>query len=302
MGIFVAKEFIFASCDRSCRSPFFFSVIKKLTEYMKKTSIAVTALAGVGLLVSCYKNPITGRKGLNLVDESTMRSMATQEYSSFLSTNRPVQGTRDVDMVKRVGQRMAAAVQQYLTSKGQQSVISGYQWEFNLVNSNEANAWCMPGGKVVVYSGILPVVQNENGLAVVMGHEIAHAIARHGNERMSQQMAAQGLGAGLSVALSSQPAATRNVFNTVYGVGSQLGTLAYSRKHESEADHMGLIFMAMAGYNPSEAVPFWQRMANLGGGQKPPELLSTHPSDARRVAQIREWLPEALRYYNPQKK
>lgn len=302
MGVFfVVKEFTFASCDRSCRSLFSFCY-NKLTEYMKKTSIAVTALAGIALLASCYKNPITGRKGLNLVDEGTMRSMANQEYASFLSTNRPVQGTRDVDMVKRVGTRMAAAVQQYLTSKGQQSVISGYQWEFNLVNSNEANAWCMPGGKVVVYSGILPVVQNENGLAVVMGHEIAHAIARHGNERMSQQMAAQGIGTGLSVALSSQPTATRNIFNTAFGVGSQLGTLAYSRKHESEADHMGLIFMAMAGYNPSEAVPFWQRMAGLGGGQKPPELLSTHPSDERRVAQIREWLPEALKYYTPQKK
>lgn len=270
---------------------------------MKKVPFTLAALAGVALLASCYKNPITGRKGLNLVDEGTMRSMANQQYASFLSTNRPVQGTRDVDMVKRVGTRMAAAVQQYLTSKGQQNLISGYQWEFNLVNSNQANAWCMPGGKVVVYSGIMPVVQNENGLAVVMGHEIAHAIARHGNERMSQEMAVQGLGAGLSVALSSQPAATQNVFNSVYGVGSQLGTLAYSRKHESEADHMGLIFMSIAGYNPSEAISFWQRMATLGGaGQKPPEFLSTHPSDARRIAQIKEWLPEALKYYTPQKK
>lgn len=266
---------------------------------MSKFKYSSIALALLLLLAACYKNPVTGRSSLNLVDETTMRTMANQQYASFLSTNRPQQGTKDVEMVKRVGQRIATAVQQYLTSKGEQQLISGYQWEFNLVNNNEANAWCMPGGKVVVYSGIMPLVQNEAGLAVVMGHEIAHAIAHHGNERMSQQLAAQLGGEALSVALSSKPAVTQNIFNAVYGAGSQLGTLAYSRKHESEADHMGLIFMAMAGYNPNEATNFWQRMTNASKGQKPPELLSTHPSDQRRINQIKAWIPEAMSYYKP---
>lgn len=266
---------------------------------MKQYTFPGLIVALLLLLAACYTNPITGRSSLNLVDESTMRTMANQQYTSFLSTNRPQQGTKDVDMVKRVGQRIATAVQQYLTSRGEQQLISGYQWEFNLVNNNEANAWCMPGGKVVVYSGIMPLVQNEAGLAVVMGHEIAHAIARHSNERMSQALAAQMGGEALSVALSTKPAATQNLFGALYGVGSQLGTLAYSRKQESEADHMGLIFMAMAGYNPNEATNFWQRMMNASKGNKPPELLSSHPSDQRRVSQIRAWIPEAMKYYKP---
>lgn len=266
---------------------------------MQKFKYPALIIALLLLLAACYKNPVTGRSSLNLVDESTMRTMANQQYASFLSTNRPQQGTKDVDMVKRVGSRIATAVQQYLASKGQQDLVAGYQWEFNLVNNNEANAWCMPGGKVVVYSGILPLVQNEAGLAVVMGHEIAHAIARHGNERMSQALAAEFGGEALSVALSTKPAATQNLFNAIYGVGSQLGTLAYSRKQESEADQMGLIFMAMAGYNPNEAVNFWQRMMRGSNGQKPPELLSTHPSDTRRINQIKNWIPEAMRYYKP---
>jgi predicted Zn-dependent protease len=193
---------------------------------------------------------------------------------------------------------MASAVQSYLAQKGQSNLLSGYQWQFNLVNNAQANAWCMPGGKVVVYTGILPLTQNEAGLAVVMGHEIAHAVARHGNERMSQELATQMGGQALSVALSSQPGTTQQIFNTAVGVGSQLGSLAYSRKHESEADHMGLIFMALAGYNPNEAVPFWQRMAAKGGA-KPPQILSTHPADATRIANIKKLLPEAMTYYRP---
>lgn len=265
-----------------------------------RTILYSVMLATLSLgLCSCYKNPVTGRSSLNLADESTMRQMGDQQYASFLSTNRPVTGTRDAEMVSRVGNRIAAAVQQYLASKGQQNLIAGYQWQFNLVNNNEANAWCMPGGKVVVYSGLLPISQNEAGLAVVMGHEIAHAVARHGNERMSQQVAAELGGVALSAALSSQPAATQNIFNTVYGVGATGGILAYSRKHESEADHMGLIFMAMAGYNPNEAVTFWTRMSSKGGA-KPPVLLSTHPSDSKRIQDIRQLIPDAMKYYKPQ--
>ena len=261
---------------------------------------AVVACVLVTSAVGCKTNPVTGRKTLQFVPESEMRAAATQQYASFLSTNRPATGTADAAMVQRVGARMAAAVQQYMQSIGHAGDIAGYKWEFNLVNDNQANAWCMPGGKVVFYTGILPLTQNEAGMAVVMGHEIAHAVARHGNERMSQQLAVQGLGTGLAVALSSKPAQTQNTWNTVFGVGSQLGVLSYSRTHESEADHMGLIFMALAGYNPNEAVGFWQRMAAAkGNGQKQPEILSTHPSDQRRIDDIKGWIPKAMAYYKP---
>lgn len=251
-------------------------------------------------LAACFKNPVTGRSSLNIVGEGELRNMANAQYSSFLAENTPMQGTRDVEMVKRIGNKMAKAVEQYLASKGQQNLISDYKWEFNLVNENQVNAWCMPGGKVVVYTGIMPVAQSETGLAVIMGHEIAHAIARHGNERMSQQMVAQAGGVTLSALLSTKPAQAQQLFNTAYGIGSQLGVLAYSRSHESEADRMGLIFMAMAGYNPNEAVNFWGRMAALSGGQAPPEFLSTHPSNQRRINDIKGLLPEAMKYYKPQ--
>jgi len=267
---------------------------------MKNRTLFAAVLGTAAFVAGCYTNPVTGRRGLSLVPESEMRSMATQQYASFLSTNRPVQGTRDVEMVKRIGTRMVTAVNTYLRQRGLQDEIAGYQWEFNLVNDNQANAWCMPGGKVVVYSGLLPITQNEAALAVVMGHEIAHAISRHGNERMSQQLAAQFGGQALSVALSSQPARTQQVWGTVFGVGSQLGVLRYSRNHESEADHVGLIFTAMAGYDPRQAIPFWQRMAQQGSGQKPPEFLSTHPSDSRRISDLQKSMPEALKYYRPQ--
>ena len=266
---------------------------------MKKASyILFTAALSFGFY-SCFKNPVTGRSSLNAVPESEVRSMATQQYATFISANSPVQGSKDAEMVQRVGQRMQAAVTQYLQSIGKQDLVSGYQWEFKLVADNTANAWCMPGGKVVFYTGILPLCQSEEGVAVVMGHEIAHAIARHGNERMSQGLATEFGGVILSVALSSKPHETQQLFNTAYGIGGQLGQLAYSRSHESEADHMGLIFMAIAGYNPNEAVNFWQRMA-AAGGTKPPEFLSTHPSDQRRINDIKGKLPEAMKHYKPQ--
>jgi len=266
---------------------------------MKKLVIALS-IAGAALgFAACFKNPVTGRSSVNIVDEGEMRTLATQQYATFLSQNPPVTtGSRDAEMVQRVGSRLASAVGTYLTQKGQASLISGYQWQFNLINNSAANAWCMPGGKVVVYSGIMPLVQNEAGLATVLGHEIAHAVSRHGNERMSQGLLAQAGGAALSVALANNSAQTQDIFNGVYGIGSQGVVLSYSRKHETEADQMGLIFMALAGYNPNEAVPFWQRMA-AQGGQKPPQILSTHPSDATRIANIRKWIPEAMKYYKP---
>ncbi|CAL1519942.1 M48 family metallopeptidase [Chitinophaga sp. MM2321] len=256
----------------------------------------------IGLIASCSRVPITGRSQLNLLPESTMQSMALQEYQTFLSSNKVVsQGTsKDADMVKRVGQRISAAVTRYMTQHNMGNEVASYKWEFNLVNNKEVNAWCMPGGKVVVYTGLLPVTQNETALACVMGHEIAHAIARHGNERMSQGLLAQGIQVAGSVALGKNPTAV-NIFNQAVGVGGNVGMLAFSRSNELEADHLGIIFMAMAGYNPQEAVPFWQRMANMSTGQKPPEFLSTHPSDATRVQKLQQLMPEAMKYYTPVK-
>lgn len=265
----------------------------KRLQVLQLSLFMATAFAFSG----CYRNPVTGRSSLNLVDEGTLNKMSFQQYSSFIATNKPVNGTGDATQVKRVGEKLAAAINRYFASKGQSDILKGYNWEFNLVNSKEANAWCMPGGKVVVYSGILPVTKTEAGLAVVMGHEIAHAIARHGNERMSQGLVQQAGGVALSVALANKPAETQGLFNTAYGVTTNVaGILPFSRKHESEADEMGLIFMAMAGYDPNEAVGFWQRMAALGGS-KPPELLSTHPSDQTRINQIKSMVPKAMQYY-----
>ncbi|MBS1771602.1 MAG: M48 family metallopeptidase [Bacteroidetes bacterium] len=263
---------------------------------MKKLFFATLIAACCLGFSSCFTNPVTGRTSINLVDEASVRQQAALSYSSFLTTNKPVTGTADAATVVRVGNKMAAAVQQYLTQIAKQDLVAGYQWEFNVVNNNEANAFCMPGGKVVVYTGILPLTMNETGLAVVMGHEIAHAIARHGNERMSQSLVAEAGGITLSALISSKPQQAQQLFNTAYGIGSTLGTLAYSRTQESEADEMGLYFMAMAGYDPNEAVNFWQRMA-AKGGVKPPEILSTHPSDERRINDIKGKLPKALQLY-----
>jgi predicted Zn-dependent protease len=251
-------------------------------------------------LLSCQKNSITGRKQLLLLNESEVQKMALAEYQGFLKQNPIVAAgtTRDQIMVAQVGQRISKAVQSYLASEGKADLLSGYQWEFNLVNKPEVNAWCMPGGKVVVYSGILPVTKTEQALAVVMGHEIAHAIAKHGNERMSQGLMQQMGGIVLSTAVSNKPAETRALFMGSYGIGSTvLGILPFSRKHELEADRYGLIFAAMAGYDPREAEGFWKRMAAVGGGNKPPEFLSTHPSDETRIAKVREYALEAMKYY-----
>ncbi|MGN6438315.1 MAG: M48 family metallopeptidase [Agriterribacter sp.] len=258
----------------------------------------------IASVISCSQNAITGRKQLSLLPESELQAMAKTEYQTFLSQNKIVNTSvsKDAEMVTRVGKRIAAAITSYYTKEGKGDVLQGYQWEFNLVDSKEVNAWCMPGGKVVVYTGILPVTQNEAALAVVMGHEIAHAIAQHGNERMSQEMLAQGLGTVGSV-LTSGNATVANIFNTVYAPGAQVGVLLpNSRKQELEADKFGLIFAAMAGYNPNEAAPFWERMSKIGGGQKPPEFLSTHPSDQTRIQKVQEYAKEALKYYQPIKK
>ncbi len=204
----------------------------------------------------------------------------------------------DAEMIHNVGMKIAAAVEEYLAEHGQSKRAEGFEWEFNLVDDPTVNAWCMPGGKVVFYTGILPVCQDEKGLAVVMGHEIAHAIARHGNERMSQQLAIQAGGVTLAAMLSEKPAAAQNLFLTSYGIGSQLGSLSFSRQHESESDQLGLVFMAMAGFNPEEAPLFWERMSANGEAQ-PPEFMSTHPNHDTRISDLNAFMPEAMKYYTP---
>jgi predicted Zn-dependent protease len=253
------------------------------------------------LFNSCHTNSVIGRNQLDLVPESSMQSMALKEYKDFLDSNKVVApGNQDAAMVKRVGQRIATAITKYYTEKGQGDELKNYSWEFNLVESKEVNAWCMPGGKVVVYTGILPITKNETALAIVLGHEITHAVAGHGRERMSQQMLAEGVQIAGDVALANNPK-TENIFNQVYAPGSQLAVLLpYSRKQETEADHYGLIFAAMAGYDPQEAIPFWTRMASIGG-EKPPVFLSDHPTDEQRIEKLKEWMPEALQYYHKEK-
>jgi len=249
------------------------------------------------VFLSCSTVPLTGRSQLNMIPNSEMLAMSYQQYDLFLKENKISTNKAEVDMVKRVGGKIEKAVEKYMRDNNLSSRLSGYNWDFNLVENDQVNAWCMPGGKVVVYTGILPVTNDEAGLAVVMGHEIAHAIAEHGNERMSQQLLQQVGAVGLMVAMKDEPVQTQAIWMSVYGVGTQVAfLLPYSRTQESEADHLGLIFMAMAGYDPYEATAFWERMAKSGGAT-PPEFLSTHPSYETRIKDLNDWIPEAMKYY-----
>jgi predicted Zn-dependent protease len=250
------------------------------------------------LFMSCTRNLVTGRKQLKLVSETELQTMADSEYKTFLNANNVVSSSdNNAEMVRRVGTRIASAIKKYYDAKGQTSVLEGYKWEFNLVNNKEVNAWCMPGGKVVVYTGILPVTQTEAALAIVLGHEIAHAVAQHGSERVSQGLVQQLGGTALQAAVAGKPEQTQNMFLTAYGVGTNIGAvLPYSRNAENEADKFGLFFAAMAGYNPEAAIPFWERMSNAGGA-KQPEFLSSHPSDASRITKLKSNMPQALKYY-----
>ena len=258
------------------------------------------SLAVLLLMAACSTVPLTGRRQLSLVPSSEMQTMSYQQYGEFLKTNPLSTDAAQTAMVARVGGRIQQAVEQYMAYKKLSNMLAGYQWEFKLVESAEVNAWCMPGGKVVVYTGLLPVAQDETGLAVVLGHEIAHAIARHGDERMSQGLLQQVGGAALAAGLERKDPATQQLWMTAFGVGTTLGVmLPYSRTHESEADRMGLMFMAMAGYDPAVALSFWERLA-AGKTGSPPEFLSTHPADQTRIANIRKLLPEAQKRYQPQ--
>lgn len=253
--------------------------------------------------ISCHKNAITGRSGLSLVSESELIGMSLTEYDKFLKEHKtlPASDPR-VDLVRRVGTGIQKSVEKYYADKGLSKQLEGFKWEFNVVEEDVVNAWCMPGGKVVVYTGILPVTQDEKSLAVVMGHEIAHAVAQHGNERMSQGLLVQFGGAALAIATSTKPELTQQLFQQAYGLSTGLGVLKYSRSHESEADHMGIIFAAMAGYDPTAAITFWERMSQAGDGQKPAEILSTHPSDERRINDLRGFMADALPYYKATQK
>ena len=270
----------------------------------RKNPIAVIHSRLVALLIaamflgSCATVPVTGRSQLNLVPSSSMLSLSNEQYKDFLRKNKRSKNSAETARVKRVGRKLKVAVEQYFRQRGLASELRNYSWEFNLIENKSANAWCMPGGKIAVYTGILPYTKNDAGMAVVMAHEIAHAVAKHGNERMSQMLLTQMGGMALNSALSSSPKKTRQMYMTAFGVGSQLAVvLPYSRLQEYEADKIGLIFMAMAGYNPNEAIGFWERMTKSSRGGKPPEFLSTHPSDASRIRQIRNAIPDAMRYY-----
>jgi predicted Zn-dependent protease len=257
----------------------------------KKVSFSLFMLL---FLFACHKNTFTGRKSLNIIPSGTINQLSNDEYRSFLKQSKTLSSGPDVELVRRVGKDLKAATEVYYKSKGKAADLKEFAWEFNVVDDPTVNAFCMPGGKVVIYTGILKVTKNEDALAVVMGHEIAHALAHHGNERMSQGLVAQLGLTSLDLALSQKPAATRQLLMTAAGAGAQVGVmLPFSRKHESEADEIGLYLMAMAGYNPSEAAPFWQRMSGSGGGSRPPEFLSTHPDPAKRSETLKSLVPKA---------
>jgi predicted Zn-dependent protease len=251
----------------------------------------------------CAQVPITGRRSLHLVPESELLTLSLQQYNEVLQKSKLSTDNQKVAMVRRVGNRVAKAAESFLAETGHKDLIKDFQWQFNLIEEDEtANAWVMPGGKAAVYTGILPFTQDETGLAVVLGHEVGHALANHGNERMSQELLANMGGMALSVALSSQPQMTQELAMAAFGAGASIGVLLpYSRLQESEADHIGLILMARAGYDPREALPFWQRM-NASPGSRPPELLSTHPAPETRIANIQALIPEAMAYYRPSTK
>jgi len=265
--------------------------------FTPRITILAATLTVFVLIAACATVPITGRKQLSIIPSSQMNTMSFQQYDQVIAESQLSQDAQAVAMVKRVGSRIQGAVEEYFRKEGLSSHLEGYAWEFNLIESDQANAWCMPGGKVAFYTGILPICQDETGVAVVMGHEVAHAIAEHGGERMSQGLVLQMGGMALNEALSQKPEQTQALYMTAFAIGAQYGAmLPFSRKHESEADQMGLIFMALAGYDPQAAPVFWQRMSAQGGGA-PPEFMSTHPSDETRIRQLNEHMAEALRYY-----
>ena len=273
------------------------NTIAQMRHFLTITLTACLIAANVG----CTAVSITGRKQLNIVPDSMMNSMSFQSYRQFISENKLSANASQTQMVKTVGNRIKQAVQQYDAKYGLATDLSRYQWEFNLVEGAQVNAWAMPGGKVVVYTGLMPIARDQAGLATVIGHEIAHAIAKHGSERMTQGLLFEMGGMALSKAVETRPAKTQQLFMKSYNIGTTYGVmLPYSRTHEKEADHLGLIFMAMAGYDPHTAMDFWHRMAALkDAANRPPELLSTHPASGTRIENIENLIPQAMQYYKP---
>lgn len=246
---------------------------------------------------SCSSVPITGRQQLSLVSDNEVMSLSLQEYNKFIKTAKRSNDRNATALVERVGRNIAGAVETYFRANNMESMLSEYKWEFNLIEDPQVNAFCMPGGKIVVYTGILPYTRDETGLAVVLGHEVGHAVAKHANERMSNQLALNYGGVALGALLNGSSEAAQSIGGALWGIGSQVGImLPFNRKQELEADELGLILMAMAGYNPNEAIPFWERMSQQNKGGM--ELLSTHPSDGNRIKAIEKELPEAMKYYN----
>ena len=269
---------------------------------MKKVKFILLVLVST-IIVSCGTTstvPLTGRKQTLMVSDGEVLSLASEQYQEFMKSAKKSTNATNTAMVQRVGQKLASAVNNYLNNNGLSAEVKNFSWEFNLVQDNQVNAWCMPGGKIVVYEGLLPVTQNEASLAIVLGHEIAHAVAKHSAEQLSTQMKQQyGVQIGSVVAGAlGMGQNTQSIVQAVVSQGFNFKNLSYSREHESEADHMGLIFAAMAGYDPQVAITFWQRMAASSTNQTA-EFLSDHPSDAKRIKQIQGWMPEALKYYTP---
>ncbi len=266
---------------------------------MKKTIFVLILLFA---FQSCSKVPVIGRKQTAWIPSSEIHAMSYSSYSEVLkeSTTLPDSDAR-VKQVRNVGTKIRLAVEKFMRDNKQEKALDGFEWEFNVLDDSDMiNAWCMPGGKVAFYTGILPICKDESGIAVVMGHEVAHAIARHGNERMTHGMIQQMGVLALSVAMTEKPEATKNLFMSAYGIGSNVGVmLPFSRKHETEADKLGLIFMSMAGYNPEAAPEFWERMASKSRANQPPEFLSTHPSHETRIKDLKAYMPEAKKYYKP---
>ena len=256
--------------------------------------ILVLSISFSLLIVACATNPFTGKSTLALVSNSEILPSAFAQYNQFLSENKVISGTAEAKRVENIGTKIKVAAEKWLNANGHSGYLNDYQWEYKLVDNKEVNAWCMPGGKIVVYSGILPITKDDAGLATVLGHEVSHALANHGQQRMSAGLLQQLGGAGLAVATGGKSNETQQLAMTAYGVATQYGgMLPFSRNHETEADRIGLILMAIAGYNPDQAVTFWDRMSANSGGQAPPEFMSTHPSDATRIANIKALIPQA---------
>lgn len=271
----------------------------KLNSKFLKIKFSICVFISAFLLSSCTTVPITGRSRLSLVPDNQMNSLSQSQYTEFLEENKLSSDQKKIDQLNRVGNKIKVAVEKYFEQNYLSEEIAGYDWQFNLIEDDSANAWCMPGGRVVVYTGILPYTKDENGLAVVLGHEIAHAVARHGQERMTQALLLELGDAVLSTALKDKPQETIDIYRKSFAIGSKYGiVLPYSRVHEREADRLGLIFMAMAGYDPKQAVDFWTRMSDSDKKKEVPEFLSTHPSDENRIEYIKSQISEAMLYYD----